>query len=188
MPVQSSVIRYVHNVKLFYVNVCLVPWSLSYKNQNDCCKGIQITIKFSGFLVKSVKVEILHFFLLIYIMSLFIFFSKLGDSRIKKGLPELSVKFWSLLQESTLSQFCESCLLYSPNFFFRFVGGELNICYNAVDRHVENGRGDHAAIIYDSPVTNTKEKITYKELLEQVRLRITLLLEIGWKYCTAGGY
>ncbi|GAB0176433.1 acyl-CoA synthetase short-chain family member 3, mitochondrial [Grus japonensis] len=48
-----------------------------------------------------------------------------------------------------------------------FVGGELNICYNAVDRHVENGRGDQIAIIYDSPVTNTKEKITYKELLEQ---------------------
>ncbi|XP_052525041.1 acyl-CoA synthetase short-chain family member 3, mitochondrial isoform X3 [Tympanuchus pallidicinctus] len=54
-----------------------------------------------------------------------------------------------------------------------FVGGELNICYNAVDRHVENGRGDHAAIIYDSPVTNTKEKITYKELLEQPRLIVT---------------
>ncbi|XP_048158537.1 acyl-CoA synthetase short-chain family member 3, mitochondrial isoform X4 [Corvus hawaiiensis] len=48
-----------------------------------------------------------------------------------------------------------------------FVGGELNICYNAVDRHVENGQGDQIAIIYDSPVTNTKEKITYKELLEQ---------------------
>ncbi|XP_072720567.1 acyl-CoA synthetase short-chain family member 3, mitochondrial isoform X1 [Ciconia boyciana] len=49
-----------------------------------------------------------------------------------------------------------------------FVGGELNICYNAVDRHVEDGRGDQIAIIYDSPVTNTKEKITYKELLEQM--------------------
>ncbi|XP_053936062.1 acyl-CoA synthetase short-chain family member 3, mitochondrial isoform X2 [Cuculus canorus] len=54
-----------------------------------------------------------------------------------------------------------------------FVGGELNICYNAVDRHVENGRGDQIAIIYDSPVTNTKEKITYKELLEQPRLIVT---------------
>ncbi|KAM6090041.1 acyl-CoA synthetase short-chain family member 3, mitochondrial isoform 2-T2 [Theristicus caerulescens] len=54
-----------------------------------------------------------------------------------------------------------------------FVGGELNICYNAVDRHVENGRGDQIAIIYDSPVTNTKEKITYKELLEQPKLIVT---------------
>ncbi|XP_071622391.1 acyl-CoA synthetase short-chain family member 3, mitochondrial isoform X2 [Heliangelus exortis] len=54
-----------------------------------------------------------------------------------------------------------------------FVGGELNMCHNAVDRHVENGRGDQIAIIYDSPVTNTKEKITYKELLEQPKLIVT---------------
>ncbi|XP_074395768.1 acyl-CoA synthetase short-chain family member 3, mitochondrial isoform X3 [Zonotrichia albicollis] len=54
-----------------------------------------------------------------------------------------------------------------------FVGGELNMCYNAVDRHVENGRGDQTAIIYDSPVTNTKDRITYKELLEQPKLIVT---------------
>lgn len=51
---------------------------------------------------------------------------------------------------------------------FRFVEGMLNICYNAVDRHIENGQGDKIAIIYDSPVTNTKATITYKEVLEQV--------------------
>ncbi|KAF2974742.1 hypothetical protein EK904_001610 [Melospiza melodia maxima] len=66
----------------------------------------------------------------------------------------------------------------------KFVGGELNMCYNAVDRHVENGRGDQTAIIYDSPVTNTKDKITYKELLEQVCFRITLLIRRGNKYFT----
>uniref|UniRef100_A0A8D0L4N9 Acyl-CoA synthetase short-chain family member 3, mitochondrial n=1 Tax=Sphenodon punctatus TaxID=8508 RepID=A0A8D0L4N9_SPHPU len=49
-----------------------------------------------------------------------------------------------------------------------FVEGELNMCYNAVDRHVENGQGDQIAIIYDSPVANTKQAITYKEVLEQV--------------------
>uniref|UniRef100_A0A9J8C8U3 Acyl-CoA synthetase short-chain family member 3, mitochondrial n=1 Tax=Cyprinus carpio carpio TaxID=630221 RepID=A0A9J8C8U3_CYPCA len=37
-----------------------------------------------------------------------------------------------------------------------FVGRKLNVCYNAVDRHVEDGRGDRAAVIYDSPVTGTK--------------------------------
>lgn len=62
-----------------------------------------------------------------------------------------------------------------------FVGGELNICYNAVDRHVENGRGDHIAIIYDSPVTNTKEKITYKELLEQVSKLADVMIRHGVK-------
>jgi propionyl-CoA synthetase len=51
-----------------------------------------------------------------------------------------------------------------------FVGSELNTCYNAVDRHVEAGCGDQAAIIYDSPVTNTVQTITYSELQVSVAL------------------
>ena len=49
-----------------------------------------------------------------------------------------------------------------------FPDGELNVCFNAIDRHVANGRGDQAAIIYDSPVTNTVRSITYAELLDEV--------------------
>ncbi len=49
-----------------------------------------------------------------------------------------------------------------------FTDAEVNTCYNAVDRHVENGSGDQAAIIYDSPVTDTKRKITYAELQTRV--------------------
>lgn len=53
--------------------------------------------------------------------------------------------------------------------FYRwFAGGELNTCYNALDRHVEGGRADQVALIYDSPVTGTIRKFTYKELLDQV--------------------
>ncbi len=53
--------------------------------------------------------------------------------------------------------------------FYRwFAGGELNTCYNAVDRHVAQGHGDRAAIIYDSPVTDTKARISYAELLDRV--------------------
>ena len=51
---------------------------------------------------------------------------------------------------------------------FRFVGGELNTCYNALDRHVEEGNGDQVAIIFDSPVSKQMDKITYEELLYQV--------------------
>jgi propionyl-CoA synthetase len=51
-----------------------------------------------------------------------------------------------------------------------FTGGRLNTCYNAVDRHVENGRGEQAAIIYDSPITGTGRQITYRELQDQVAL------------------
>src|SRR5690348_57539 len=43
-----------------------------------------------------------------------------------------------------------------PPFYRWFVGGKLNTCYNAVDRHVDEGRGDQVALIYDSPVTGAK--------------------------------
>ncbi|MEJ2029279.1 MAG: AMP-binding protein, partial [Maritimibacter sp.] len=49
-----------------------------------------------------------------------------------------------------------------------FADGMVNTCWNAVDRHVENGRADQVAIIYDSPITGTQNKITYAELQERV--------------------
>lgn len=49
-----------------------------------------------------------------------------------------------------------------------FAGGKLNTCYNALDRHVERGRGDQAAIIYDSAATDTKRTISYADLLGAV--------------------
>lgn len=53
--------------------------------------------------------------------------------------------------------------------FYRwFVGGETNTCYNAVDLHVDEGRGDQAAVIYDSPVTDTITTYTYNDLKDQV--------------------
>jgi propionyl-CoA synthetase len=64
--------------------------------------------------------------------------------------------------------------------FYRwFAGGRLNTCYNAVDRHVEAGRGDQAAVIYDSPVTQTKRTITYRELRDQVALFAGALASLG---------
>ncbi|MDH2428182.1 propionyl-CoA synthetase [Sphaerisporangium sp. TRM90804] len=53
--------------------------------------------------------------------------------------------------------------------FYRwFTGGELNTCYNALDRHVAAGRGAQAALVYDSPVTGTARTYTYAELLAEV--------------------
>ena len=46
-----------------------------------------------------------------------------------------------------------------------FTGATCNTCYNCVDRHVENGRADQAAIIYDSPITGNKRTLTYRDLL-----------------------
>ena len=53
--------------------------------------------------------------------------------------------------------------------FSRFVGGQLNTCYNALDLHVEQGRGDKTALIWDSPVSGNVKKFTYKELRDEVR-------------------
>ena len=78
--------------------------------------------------------------------------------------------FWSEAGElAQWSKKWDTVLDRSNAPFYRwYVGGELNTCYNCVDYHVENGRADQAAIIYDSPVTNTIRKITYRELLDKV--------------------
>ena len=54
------------------------------------------------------------------------------------------------------------------NIYEWFADGMVNGCYNAVDRHVERGRGDQAAIIYDSPITGRKSTTTYAELQSRV--------------------
>jgi len=55
-----------------------------------------------------------------------------------------------------------------PPFYRWFPGGMLNTCHNAVDRHVAAGRGEQAALIYDSPVTGTVHRFTYRELRDEV--------------------
>jgi propionyl-CoA synthetase len=60
-----------------------------------------------------------------------------------------------------------------------FPGGELNTCYNAVDVHVENGMADQAAIIYDSPVTDTIQTFSYGELKNRVSKIAGMLTGLG---------
>jgi propionyl-CoA synthetase len=67
----------------------------------------------------------------------------------------------------------------TPPFTRWFAGGELNTCYNAVDRHVESGRGAQPALIYDSPVTDTVRTLTYHDLLDQVSLFAGALAALG---------
>jgi len=55
-----------------------------------------------------------------------------------------------------------------PPLYRWFVGGELSTCYNALDRHVEAGRGAQPALIYDSPVTGTIRSYSYRELRDLV--------------------
>jgi len=60
-----------------------------------------------------------------------------------------------------------------------FADGEMNTAYMALDRHVKSGRGDQAALIYDSPVTNTKSRYTYAELTDAVAAAAGMLATLG---------
>jgi hypothetical protein len=62
-----------------------------------------------------------------------------------------------------------------------FSGGQISTCYNCVDRHVEAGNGQHPAVFYDSPVTKSKQTITYAELQEKVEVTAGALREEGIK-------
>ena len=67
----------------------------------------------------------------------------------------------------------------NPPFYRWFSGAMLNTCYNAVDRHVEGGRADQDALIYDSPMTDQVIKFTYRELRDQVALFAGVLASEG---------
>jgi propionyl-CoA synthetase len=67
----------------------------------------------------------------------------------------------------------------NPPFYRWFRGGTLNTCFNALDRHVRDGRGDQAALVYDSPVTDTVQTSTYAELLDQVARFAGALSSLG---------
>ena len=60
-----------------------------------------------------------------------------------------------------------------------FKGGVLNTCYNALDRHVAAGNGERAALIYDSPVTETKKTYSYAELTDRVARFAGVLKSLG---------
>lgn len=60
-----------------------------------------------------------------------------------------------------------------------FADGEVSTCYNCVDRHVLAGHGHAPAIFYDSPVTGTKQRITYAELLQEVEAFAGVLRDEG---------
>ena len=60
-----------------------------------------------------------------------------------------------------------------------FPGAMLNTCYNALDLHAQTGRGDQLALVYDSPVTGTLHRVTYRELTEEVARFAGALADLG---------
>src|SRR5882724_5236600 len=66
-----------------------------------------------------------------------------------------------------------------PPFYRWFADGMMNTCFNAVDRHVRDGRGQQAALIYDSPVTGTQRSYTYAELQDTIARFAGVLRGLG---------
>ena len=64
-------------------------------------------------------------------------------------------------------------------FYKWFADGKLNTCFNALDRHVENGRADQIALIYDSPVTETINRYSYRELRDLTAIFAGVLTQNG---------
>jgi propionyl-CoA synthetase len=62
-----------------------------------------------------------------------------------------------------------------------FSGGQISTCFNCVDRHVLAGNGDSPAIFFDSPVTKTKQILTYSQLLDEVQVLASVLRDEGVK-------
>jgi propionyl-CoA synthetase len=60
-----------------------------------------------------------------------------------------------------------------------FADGVLNTCYNALDRHVENGRADQIALIHDSPLSNSISRLTYREMLHEVATFAAIMQDFG---------
>ena len=83
------------------------------------------------------------------------------------GDPEA---FWGAIAEDVHWYKRWDAVLDDSNkpFYRWFTGAQVNTCYNALDVHVENGRADQAALIYDSPVTDTIKTFSYRELRDKV--------------------
>ena len=60
-----------------------------------------------------------------------------------------------------------------------FTGAECNTCYNCLDRHVKDGRGEQTALIYASPITGSKSKFTYRQLTDEVATLAGVIADLG---------
>ena len=69
----------------------------------------------------------------------------------------------------------------NPPFAKWFVGGKLNMCYNAIDRHVDEGHGDAAAIAWDSPITANKDILSYSQVRSKTSALARILINLKVK-------
>lgn len=90
-------------------------------------------------------------------------------------------KFWGTAAKNIIwsREYDRVLTAGEPPFYHWFEGGELNTCYNCLDRHIGEGRGDRTALIYDSPVTHTIRNYSYSELRDLVARSAGGLRKLG---------
>ena len=94
-------------------------------------------------------------------------FNEIYQNSIKN--PE---KFWQEVSEDIFWFKKPTKILNksNPPFYKWFEDGVTNTCYNALDLHIDEGRGEKVALIYDSPITDSKKQFTYNELKKKVSM------------------
>lgn len=89
--------------------------------------------------------------------------------------------FWTEAAKE-IDWFSEATHIFNPDagvYGRWFTGATCNTCYNCLDRHVENGRADQPAIIYDSPITGNQKTYSYAELLTEVNALASVMKDKG---------
>lgn len=91
-------------------------------------------------------------------------------NEVYKAATETPEEFWRMAAQNVHWYKQPQIILNQQDSPFTrwFEDGEINACFNAVDIHVQQGRGDQAAIVHDSPVTNSCTQLTFSELLAMV--------------------
>ncbi|MBF0231816.1 MAG: propionyl-CoA synthetase [Desulfamplus sp.] len=108
------------------------------------------------------------------------FMSNLYSEAYKKSLNDPDGFWGPIAEECHWYKKWDKVLDNSNKPFYRwFTGGEMNTCYNALDFHIDNGNGDKTALIYDSPVTDTKKIYTFSELRDEVAKFAGVLNSMG---------
>ena len=107
-----------------------------------------------------------------------------SDEKIYEKAGRDPVAFWEALAGEGIEWFrkWDKGYLSDPPYFKWFVGGKLNACYNAVDRHVKAGKGDRIAVIWvPEPPEEKSRKITYKQLYDEINRFANVLKNLGVK-------
>jgi len=105
-----------------------------------------------------------------------------SDEKIYEEAARDPVAWWAKLAREGITWFKEwtETYVWDPPFYKWFVGGKLNICYNAVDRHIKTWRRNKAAIIWEPEPTNEAHKVlTYYDLYREVNKFANVLKGLG---------